>query len=177
MALMNVIGTGGYTVVNITGYNKSNKQLGLELVTYATSLKSVIRGSFDIFISAATDLNYSVITRSLTEPPEAPVEKDKYLVAPEATGLWEGLDGQVVAFNGLTWDQMTTGQPTLVLDEGIVLEEESPQVWVVKETLLTEADWDAWFGVDAISGEDNNLVKRSYEFVKALSYFSAATDV
>ncbi|WP_158585264.1 DUF2793 domain-containing protein [Oceaniradius stylonematis] len=45
----------------------------------------------------------AVIDRTRTEPPPAPADGDRHIVAAPATGAWEGRDGAVAAFQDGTW--------------------------------------------------------------------------
>jgi len=45
----------------------------------------------------------SVISSSLTAPPVAPAEGDRYIVAASATGAWAGWEGSVAHFSGGAW--------------------------------------------------------------------------
>ena len=44
-----------------------------------------------------------VISKDLTEPPPAPLNGDRYLVATDATGVWAGRDGSIAAYQDGAW--------------------------------------------------------------------------
>jgi len=48
-------------------------------------------------------VHLSVISSTLTAPPGAPAEGDRYIVAASATGAWAGWDGSVAHYSGGAW--------------------------------------------------------------------------
>lgn len=97
MALINAIGKGGYTVVAVHQYIKSERHIGIELLTF-------------------NDSSY---------------------------------EGEPIRFE--------------ILARG-------------GDQELSNADWDMWFGIDAIQGETTNLIKRCYEYLKSLPRFEDVVD-
>lgn len=81
----------------------------------------------------------AVLDRDLTEPPPAPAEGDRYLVAAGATGAWNGRDGQVAAWQDGTWMFHAPGRGWLA--------------WVADEERLFVWDGAAWR--DAVAGALN----------------------
>lgn len=45
----------------------------------------------------------AVLDRDLVSPPETPAEGDRYIVAASATGMWEGADGKIAAWQDGGW--------------------------------------------------------------------------
>jgi len=80
----------------------------------------------------------SVISSSLTAPPGAPIEGDRYIVAASATGAWAGWDGSVAHYSGGAWLRMIpqTGWITWNQAAGAML------VWTGS----------AWSGLDVAMG-------------------------
>ncbi|MGF1649863.1 MAG: DUF2793 domain-containing protein [Hyphomicrobiaceae bacterium] len=72
-----------------------------------------------------------VIARGLTAPPATPLEGDRYLIGPGATGSWQGHDGKIAAWQDGAWAMLAPleGWTAWVVSEGklVVL---SAGVWV-----------------------------------------------
>lgn len=65
----------------------------------------------------------SVLDRNLATPPASPVDGDRYIVAPAATGAWAGQDGNVAAWQDNAWAFHTPqeGWRCWVADEQVLL--------------------------------------------------------
>lgn len=65
----------------------------------------------------------AVLDRDLAAPPGAPAEGDRYLVAPGASGAWDGTAGRVAIWQDGAWafHEPVTGWRLWVADEGILL--------------------------------------------------------
>ena len=51
-----------------------------------------------------TNVQLSVLDRTLTVPPASPSEGDRYIPAPSSTAGWSGKDGQIAAFQNEAWE-------------------------------------------------------------------------
>jgi hypothetical protein len=174
MALTNVIGTGGYTVVNIHEYYKSRRHIGLEVITYTDSTKLMEINRFGMTVNTY-DTVESVIDRDLTSPPVSPTEGDKYIVGNSASGDWSGLDKKVVCWNGSSWDELV--RDSVVVEDEDILLEWNGTAWVKNEYKISESDWDTNFGISAISADGENIIKKSYAFIKSIPQFAGVVDV
>lgn len=69
------------------------------------------------------DWQESVLDRDLTAPPGSPAVGDRYIVASGGTGLWSGLDDQIVEWDGTVWQTAVPneGYATRVEDEDILI--------------------------------------------------------
>lgn len=68
-------------------------------------------------------LHLSVKSRALSSPPDDPETSSRYMVAGSATGLWDGHDGEIAAFQEGAWEFFVpqTGWRLWVEDEATLL--------------------------------------------------------
>ena len=61
-----------------------------------------------------------VLSLSISTPPGAPNVGDRYIVGPAATGVWTGLEDDIVEWAGAAWTNETpsVGWFVFVVDEG-----------------------------------------------------------
>ncbi|SJZ85295.1 DUF2793 domain-containing protein [Consotaella salsifontis] len=94
----------------------------------------------------------AVVDRSRSAPPEAPVEGERYLVAPGATGAWTGQEGAIAAFQAGDWAFLRPSAGFLV--------------YVEAEALVLLYDGSGWrapvratdrLGVNATADDTNRL--------------------
>jgi hypothetical protein len=102
----------------------------------------------------------AVLDRDLADPPPSPVDGDRYLVAPGATGSWAAEDGKIAAWQDGAWAFLTPKAGWLV--------------WVGDEERLIAYDGAAWIdaavhsvnpaplvGVNVTADATNRLAVRS----------------
>lgn len=170
MALTGLIGNGTYTRIENISYNRIDKYLGIIITTYLDSNKSIKLSTFNIDIKVDTPQE---VESMLSAPPESPNVSQFYLVGPNPTGDWVGKSG-VVGWNGLAW----TDNPSvsvLAKDSGIIYDKNGTE-WLPSKTKLSEAAWLAAFDTPAISGVNNNIIKKCYDYLKTLPEFANAQD-
>jgi hypothetical protein len=85
-------------------------------------------------------LQLSVLSRSQTDPPDAPQPGDTYIVPPGATGAWEGAAGKVAVHDGFGWQIYlpATGAVAWVADERgcIVLNDGWSSGWPITSLMI-----------------------------------------
>jgi hypothetical protein len=174
MALTNFMGANSYAIIQRVSYDKQSRYIGIEITVYSSPSKAVALTHFRLELQGTTHGGYPVKSRSINTPPESPEVKDAYLVASEATGAWVGLEGKVVAWNGMSWDVIPSDS-VYVEDEGkhIVVDGDG---WVQDPMLLSPTEFDAIFAVEQLGGEDNNILKACYEYLKTRNEFAGAQD-
>lgn len=174
MALTNVVGSGGYTVVNIHEYYKQHRHMGLEIITYSDSTKTLETNRFGLNVKVFGE-EFSVISKALASPPGSPSEEDKYVVADNGTGDWSGKDGKVMLYNGTDWEELATPEQLVVEDENKLYHWNGSD-WIEDKCCISETAWDSWFGIASISADGENMIKKAYDFIKSLPNFSGVVD-
>ncbi|MGB3538560.1 MAG: DUF2793 domain-containing protein [Mesorhizobium sp.] len=85
----------------------------------------------------------SVLDRDLAAPPSSPAEGDRYIVAQNATGAWEGAAGRIAVWQDGGW---------AILDP-----RQGWTAWVVDEKALVCWDGSSWAGVTGAATALQNL--------------------
>jgi hypothetical protein len=77
----------------------------------------------------------SVISRSVKEPPAAPLEGDRYVAGSPASGVWKGRDNQIIAWQDGAWAYFPP--------------QEGWYAWVAEERTFAVYNQNKWSGVPA----------------------------
>ncbi len=110
-------------------------RLGLPLIAEAQAQKHVTHNEALLRLDAVVQM--AVKDRDLTEPPDAPVDGDAWIVAAGAAGDWAGHDDEVVL-------RQAGGWVFLVPRAGWI-------AWIEDEGRLAIHDGTAWVAIDAAS--------------------------
>ena len=79
----------------------TSANLGLPYIMPSQAQKHVTHNEAIRSLDALTQL--AVISRDFTDPPAAPAEGDRYIVAAGGGGIWAGHDGEIAAYQDGTW--------------------------------------------------------------------------
>jgi hypothetical protein len=170
MALVGVFGQG-YTVVKKATLDKHARSVEMEICTFDSPFKDLLLNEFRINVNA---LKHGYPVKAiLSEPPAENQERDAYLVGDTAQGAWEGLEGKIVAWNGLSWDEMPHLEAYCIEDQVNLIK--TAEGWVAHPYRMAEVQFDSWFAPENIGG-DTNILKQCYEYLKTRSEFSGAED-
>ncbi len=106
----------------------STPTLGLPLLQPSQAQKHVTVNEALVRLDALAQL--TLASRSLTQPPAAPVEGDLYAVPTGATGAWSGADGQAAVYVNGGW--------------AFVAPKPGWQGWIADEGAAAQFDGQAW---------------------------------
>lgn len=88
--------------------------LALPYLAPAQAQKHVTHNEALRRLDAAVQL--AVLDATVAEPPEEPEDGDRYIVAADATGVWEGHDGEIAAFVDGAWEFLAPEHGWLAYD-------------------------------------------------------------
>jgi len=105
------------------------------------------------------DWQESIIDRDLTAPPVGPTEGDRYIVASVATGVWAGLEGQIVEWGGSSWaaNDPNEGSTVEIEDENVVVFYNG-SAWVRYDTM---------FDHNTMSGQQGGIAGEYYHLTSS----------
>jgi hypothetical protein len=179
MALIGFAGTGTYSVVSVF-YNKQIRNCGIELTTYkdATKTKILFHHRVDVLASNPSIMQIDAIVDGVL--PESPSDGDVIFMNSISNPELSAYEKNLLTYQGstATWriDSMTQHSHYRVGAEGVTLRWDNPTLSLVEEDdLLSSAGYDAWFGVEAISGT-SNILKQCYDYLKSLPEYAHCTD-
>jgi hypothetical protein len=104
----------------------------------------------------------SVLDRDVTEPPAAPVDGDRYIVAASATGAWAGHDSEIAVFQDNAWEfhQPREGWLSWVADE-IKLYAFDGNGWIAYTSGNNSVNPAPFVGVNTTADATNRLAVKS----------------
>lgn len=107
-------------------------------------------------------IQIGVVDRNLAAPPDAPVDGDRYIAGPAATGAWTAKSGQIAAYQDGTWTFYAPEPGWLA--------------WIADEAILVVWDGAAWMATSS-SGSGAPLwgVNTSADTTNRLAVVSPAT--
>ncbi|WP_370231345.1 DUF2793 domain-containing protein, partial [Cognatishimia sp.] len=129
--------------------------LALPYIQAAQAQKHVTHNEAIRLLDIAVQL--AVQSRSLTAPPANDVEGNRYIVAPSATGLWAGQDGDIAIFEGGAYWFITPrpGWRAYVVDEAAVATLSSGNLWETQSEGAVQA---TRLAVNAAPDINNQLI-------------------
>ena len=174
MAFGNFIKPGTYSNIQKIQYCKQNKFLFFNVVVYSSDAK----------VEEITTVSYlldgqktypTIKDKDLTDPPTDPSEGDAYIIPENATGAWAGHTGQIARYISDNWSIYDYEEVLYVEDEDKYYRLSNGSPVEVTDT-FTSALWDQYFGIDALSMQDSNLLAQIYIYLKTRQEFANVTD-
>lgn len=108
---------------------QSTPRLSLPLIQPGQAQKHITHNEALIRLDMMSAV--SVISDSLSEPPENPADGDSYCVGNAPTGAWAGLVGQIVMWIGTQWNHLPS-------PEGLLMFVHDIGVWMIR----TDVGWE-----------------------------------
>jgi hypothetical protein len=189
MALLNISGTGTYGVIEAFNYDKTYRTIGFSVNVYSSSSKELMLFSRNFSLSCISD-DLKALSITKTAPTEDDVEPNYYFVPKNAVGEWAGrgpcfaqflgerkLDenGNSIPFSNISYLPFSPGQAVFCVEDGLHYRINSDGV-AVREVKGSPAIWDKYFSAAVISGQDTNILKQCYTFIKDTGIFPSAVE-
>jgi len=173
MALLNVLQTGAYSIIDNVFYAKTNSHLQFQLMIFTDSSKENLITSIPFQING---MNEAGVLEDIncTELPEEIEENKSYHISMLATGDLEAHRGKIVWYSANELQSRNTTGETVWVNEKAAyykLEPAGPKLY--KTT--TKRDYDAYFSPALI--ESTGILGCCYEFVKQEPFVENALDV
>jgi hypothetical protein len=176
MAITNFIGVGTYTIIREIVVNKHGKTVQIIIDSYASPTKTILINSFVLYFTVNGN-EQKVKTRQLNTPPNPPEIGVEYIVAPGATGEWEGWDGKIAYHDTVKWWERTGEFQVLVEDENVIVIPDGSGGWTRDPYKLNDEEFEYFFGLEKQNQNGNNVLKLGYEFLLTRPEFANAESI
>jgi len=181
MALLNFIGPGTYSTVAILNYDYGNKLINIEVKTYTDSTKETHIAT-NIFHLEPNNSSCRKVKEVISAPPESPEVGDMYLVVdPDPNSMLANADGAILIYReGLRTAFEYLSEDICICDEStgdkFLTRADGSRELAPNYAVIDEDTWDSICGVSAINGDQSDIMKCVYEYLKTLPIFSDVVD-
>ena len=181
MALKGFLSADNYTVVVVDDYDKKEKNLTFNAITYSDSSKTSILSESSYQVHAAGCENSSVLSMNVTSVPTDASPGDSYVVGDSLESPFNGMAGTIAVRGASATDwsmeSVMDGRCVYVEDEDAHYMREDGTWVLATADHMTPARWDQLFDPNIFNAVNANLMQAIYDYLKTTDEFAHTISV